>query len=122
MTENIDKAGPFEKIKQAKELFDMGAITQEEYDNIKNNCLNQLHQSDKEPEIPQEEPQPTHYQESVLDGILGTVLGGGQTTKDKQSEKTESEKMAERAATQAVNAVAREATKEIMRGMFGQMK
>ena len=82
-------------------------------------------QQDEAPEVPQQQEAPAEepqQQGSVLDGILGTVLGGGQTSGGKNAKKSDAQKMAERAATQAVNAVAREATRGIMRGLFGQMK
>ena len=73
-------------------------------------------------EVPQEASQAPQQQESVLDGILGTVLGGGQPSSGKRAKKSEAQKMAEKAATQAMNTAAREVTKGIMRGIFGQMK
>ena len=82
-------------------------------------------QQDEAPEVPQQQEAPAEepqQQGSVLDGILGTVLGGGQTSGGRNAGKSDAQKMAERAATQAVNAVAREATRGIMRGLFGQMK
>jgi hypothetical protein len=58
----------------------------------------------------------------ILGDIIGGVLGGQQTTSGKKAKKTPQQKMVERAASQAMNTVAREATKGIMRGLFGQMK
>ena len=57
-----------------------------------------------------------------LDDILGTVLGGGQPAKGKRAKKSEAQRMAEKAVSQAANTAAREVTKGIMRGIFGQMK
>lgn len=57
-----------------------------------------------------------------LGDILGTVMGGGQQTKGKRAKKSETQKMAERAVAQAANTAAREVTRGIMRGIFGQMK
>ena len=57
-----------------------------------------------------------------LGDIIGTVLGGGQPASGKKAKKSETQKMMEKAATQAANTAAREVTKGIMRGIFGQMK
>ena len=67
----------------------------------------------------QEAPKQETPQQPAMDlgNILGSVLGG-QTTSKKRTRKSPAEKM----ATQAVNTVAREATKGIIRGLFGQMK
>ncbi len=70
--------------------------------------------SEAAPEAPQQ-------QGSVLGDILGTVMGGGQPA-GKKAKKTPQQKAIEKVATQAANTVAREATKGIMRGIFGQMK
>lgn len=57
-----------------------------------------------------------------LGDILGTVLGGQQPANGKKAKKSPQQKMVEKAATQAMNTAAREVTKGIMRGIFGQMK
>ena len=57
-----------------------------------------------------------------LGDIIGTVMGGGQPAKGKRAKKSETQKMAEKAVSQAANTAAREVTKGIMRGIFGQMK
>ena len=57
-----------------------------------------------------------------LGDILGTVLGGQQQTKGRRAKKSETQIMAEKAVSQAANTAAREVTKGIMRGIFGQMK
>ena len=69
------------------------------------------------PQQPQQNPAV-----DVIGGILGSVLGGQQTSSGKKAKKTSQQKMVEKAASQAMNTVAREATKGIMRGLFGQMK
>ena len=53
-----------------------------------------------------------------LGDILGTVMGGSQPKKGRRTQKSETQKIAET----AVNTAAREVTKGIMRGIFGQMK
>ncbi|MBE6508362.1 MAG: DUF853 family protein [Methanobrevibacter sp.] len=68
------------------------------------------------------EEAPAQQQGSILTDILGTVIAGQTQTKGKRAKKSEPQKMVERAATQAVNTAAREVTKGIMRGIFGQMK
>ena len=73
-------------------------------------------------EAPVEETPQQASAGDVIGGILGTVLGGGQPAKGKKTKKTAQQKMVEKAASQAMNTVAREATKGIMRGIFGQMK
>ena len=71
-------------------------------------------------EAPEEAPQ---QQGSVLVDILGTVIAGQtKQTKRKRTKKSEPQKMMEKAASQAMNTAAREVTKGIMRGIFGQMK
>lgn len=72
------------KIKEAKELLDMGAISEDEFNQIKNKYFKKINGSD-------ENVKPS-------------------TNSD----------MAEKASTQAANTAAREVTKEIMRGIFGQ--
>ena len=69
----------------------------------------------EEPEVQQEQPA------FGLGDIIGTVMGGGQTS-GKRAKKSSTQKMAERAVSQAANTVAREATKGLIRGIFGQMK
>ena len=54
--------------------------------------------------------------------ILGTVIASQTKTSGKRTKKSEPQKMVERAASQAMNTAAREVTKGIMRGRFGQMK
>ena len=76
-------------------------------------------QKQEAPEPVEEAPQ---QQGSVLTDILGTVIAGQTQTKGKRAKKSEPQKMIEKAATQAVNTAAREVTKGIMRGLFGQMK
>ncbi len=58
----------------------------------------------------------------MIGGILGTVLGGQQPAGGKKTKKTTQQKAIEKAASQAMNTAAREVTKGIMRGIFGQMK
>ena len=65
---------------------------------------------------------PAQQQGFGLGDILGTVLGGQQQTKGKRAKKSETQVMAEKAVTQAANTAAREVTRGIMRGIFGQMK
>ena len=72
-------------------------------------------------EVPEAAPEAPQQQGSVLGDILGTVMGGGQPA-GKKAKKTPQQKAIEKVATQAANTVAREATKGIMRGIFGQMK
>ena len=38
-SENVEEVSPLEKIKEAKELLDIGAITQEEFEEIKDKYL-----------------------------------------------------------------------------------
>ena len=71
-------------------------------------------------EAPEQPNQPNAA--DVIGGILGTVLGGQTQTKGKRAKKSSTQKMAEKAASQAMNTAAREVTKGIMRGLFGQMK
>ena len=80
----------------------------------------QAQQQESEPQPEAAEPQAGAA--DVIGGILGTVLGGGQTSGGKRAKKSETQKMAEKVATQAVNTAAREVSKGIMRGLFGQMK
>jgi DNA helicase HerA-like ATPase len=79
-------------------------------------------QSPPEPveEAPEQAQQPGAV--DVLGGIIGTVLAGQTQTKGGRAKKSTTQKVAERAATQAANTVAREVTKGLMRGIFGQMK
>ena len=56
-----------------------------------------------------------------LGDILGTVIGS-QTSTNGRRRKSSSTKVVERAASQAANTMAREVTRGIMRGLFGQMK
>ena len=79
----------------------------------------QLQAPEVEPAPAEEAPQ--QPQESVLGDILGTVMGGGQPA-GKKAKKTPQQKALERAASQAMNTAAREITKGLMRGIFGQMK
>ena len=58
----------------------------------------------------------------VIGGILGTVLAGQTQTKGRRTKKTSTQKVVERAAGQMASTAAREVTKGIMRGIFGQMK
>ena len=58
----------------------------------------------------------------ILGDILGTVIAGQTQSAGKKTKKTAQQKMVEKAATQAMNTAAREVTKGIMRGIFGQMK
>ncbi len=58
----------------------------------------------------------------ILGDILGSVLGGQQPTKGKKAKKSPAQKAAEKAASQIMNTAAREVTKGLMRGIFGQMK
>ena len=74
------------KIKEAKELLDMGAISEDEFNQIKNKYFKKINGSD----------------ENVKPSTNSA--------------------MAEKASTQAANTAAREVTKEIMRGIFGQNK
>ena len=75
-------------------------------------------------ETPQETPQEAPQQQgSVLVDILGTVIAGQtKQTTCKRTKKSDPQKMVEKAASQAMNTAAREVTKGIMRGIFGQMK
>lgn len=76
----------------------------------------------KQEPVPEASEQPQQNPAvDVIGGILGSVLGGQQSG-GKKAKKTPQQKMVEKAATQAMNTVAREATKGIMRGLFGQMK
>ena len=70
-------------------------------------------------EAPQEAPK---QQGSVSVDILGTVIASQTKGSGKRAKKSEPQKMVERAASQAMNTAAREVTKGIMRGIFGQMK
>ena len=74
-----------------------------------------------EPQEPEEVPEP---QKPGIDfgEIIGTVINSQTQTKGRRSKKTTSQKALERAATQAAGTAAREVTKGIMRGLFGQMK
>ena len=74
-----------------------------------------------EPEAAPEQPQQPGAVD-VIGGILGTVLAGQQQTKGGRAKKTTTQKVVERAATQAASTVTREVTKGIMRGIFGNMK
>ena len=81
----------------------------------------QAQQQESEPQPEEAEPQQAGAAD-VIGGLLGTVLGGGQTSSGKRAKKSETQKMAEKVATQAVNTAAREVSRGIMRGLFGQMK
>ena len=74
----------------------------------------------------QEAPQPVEeapqQQGSLLGDILGTVIASQTQTKGRKTKKTSQQAMVEKAASQAMNTAAREVTKGIMRGIFGQMK
>ncbi|WP_295600902.1 helicase HerA-like domain-containing protein [uncultured Methanobrevibacter sp.] len=77
------------------------------------------------PEAPVQEEAEQPQQPGAVDvigGILGTVLAGQQQTKGKRTKKSATQKTIEKAASQAANTAAREMTKGIMRGLFGQMK
>ena len=80
---------------------------------------------EKQPEPEPEIEEPAQPQQNpavdVIGGILGSVLSGQQAA-GKKTKKTAQQKAIEKAATQVVNTAAREATKGIMRGLFGQMK
>ena len=59
----------------------------------------------------------------IVVAILGTVIASQtKPAKRKRTKKSDPQKMVEKAATQAANTAAREVTKGIMRGLFGQMK
>lgn len=74
-------------------------------------------------EIPQTaEEAPQQQGGSILGDIIGTVLTGQTQTAGRKTKKTAQQKAIERAASQAMNTAAREVTKGIMRGIFGQMK
>lgn len=87
-------------------------------------AIEQSHEAPAEPAPQVEEPaQEAPAQPAFgLGDILGTVLGGSQPAKGKKAKKSETQKMAEKAVAQAANTAAREVTKGIMRGIFGQMK
>jgi hypothetical protein len=87
-------------------------------------AIEQSHEAPAEPAPQVEEPaQEASAQPAFgLGDILGTVLGGSQPAKGKKAKKSETQKMAEKAVAQAANTAAREVTKGIMRGIFGQMK
>ena len=70
---------------------------------------------------PKEQPQQPGAAD-VIGGIIGTVLAGQQQTRGGRAKKTTTQKVVERAATQAASTVTREVTKGIMRGIFGNMK
>ena len=80
-------------------------------------CGNPLNAQQSAPEQPQ---QPGAA--DVIGGILGTVLAGQTQTKGRRTKKTSTQKVVERAAGQMASTAAREVTKGIMRGIFGQMK
>ena len=87
-------------------------------------AIEESHEAPAEPAPQVEEPaQEAPAQPAFgLGDILGTVLGGSQPAKGKKAKKSETQKMAEKAVAQAANTAAREVTKGIMRGIFGQMK
>ena len=87
-------------------------------------AIEESHEAPAEPAPQVEEPaQEAPAQPAFgLGDILGTVLGGGQPANGKKAKKSETQKMAEKAVAQAANTAAREVTKGIMRGIFGQMK
>ena len=80
----------------------------------------EVQKQEPEPEAPQQPQQGGAA--DVLGGILGTVLGGQQPSSGKKTKKTAQQKAIEKAASQAMNTAAREVTKGLMRGIFGQMK
>ena len=111
------------KIGEAKELLDAGALTQEEFNNIKYKYLKQIYNAGENQQTycpavnkTQETSSPA---EDVIGGILSNVLGDENYTNTRSSAQ---QKAIEKAASQAMNTASREVTKGIMRGIFGQMK
>lgn len=78
-----------------------------------------------EPVQPESEEAPQQPQQGaggILGDIIGSVLVGQTQTAGKKTKKTAQQKAIEKAASQAMNTAAREVTKGLMRGIFGQMK
>ena len=75
----------------------------------------------EEPQAPQTQEVPNNEGLKIGGFDLGDILGG-QPASGKKTKKSSSQKAVEKAATTAVNTAAREVTKGIMRGLFGQMK
>lgn len=109
VSEDIDA---LKTIKQAKELLDIGAITEDEYNKIKNKYFKQLEIST---DLNNEENDFYQQQSSVLAGVFGNM------NVQSSNEKTPQQKAIDKAASQAMNTAAREVTQGIMRGIFGQV-
>ena len=111
-----NKMDALNKIEKAKELLDMGAITQEEFEAIKSKYLKEV----CEINIDSQDDQQSKNADFIGEALANAM--GNQQTSDSIIKKSEQQKMAERASSQAANTVAREVTKEIMRGLFKDMK
>ena len=70
----------------------------------------------------EEAPQDQQGELSIGGFDLGSILGGGQKSSGKKSKKSPQQKTVEAAATAAAGTIAREVSKGIVRGLFGQMK
>ncbi|MBE6497159.1 MAG: DUF853 family protein [Methanobrevibacter sp.] len=75
-----------------------------------------------QPEAEEAPQQPQQGAGGILGDIIGSVLVGQTQTAGKKTKKTAQQKAIEKAASQAMNTAAREVTKGLMRGIFGQMK
>jgi len=75
-----------------------------------------------QPEVEEAPQQPQQGAGGILGDIIGSVLVGQTQTAGKKTKKTAQQKAIEKAASQAMNTAAREVTKGLMRGIFGQMK
>lgn len=121
------------KIGEAKELLDMDALTQDEFDSLKSKYLKQIykvgenqqtyspseHKTHQTPSSADIKTHQTDSAEDVIGDILSNVIGDENYTNTRSSAQ---QKAIEKAASQAMNTVSREVTKGIMRGIFGQMK
>ena len=112
--EAVDPISAYEML---LEKIDSNPNVESEVPSVDKEIIEEVKNQEVVPETPKEAlSQP---QESILGDIIGGVLGGGA---QKGKKKTPQQKMVEKAASQAMNTAAREVTKGLMRGIFGQMK
>lgn len=114
---------PLSAYEMLLEKIDSNPNIESEIPAVDNEIIEEVKTQAPAPEAPKE----AHQQQApsagdIVGGILGTVLGGGETSSGKKAKKSPQQKMVEKAASQAMNTAAREVTKGIMRGIFGQMK
>lgn len=116
----IDEIKELDRIKDAKELLDMGAITPEEFDKIKSNTLKKILNQPDDAEDMESEQINEEENKSSWDGTSFTALypTPDLSTKARKKSKSKRQETIENAASQAANTASREITKGIMRGKF----